>query len=397
MTGFSKRSGSVKFWIHNPFYLFGYALIFAFIGIQFTWSSFFRAPSFQSIIIILAIIFVVFGLGILFAMLSQKVITKSVIRNVAVKDRCALFLFYILSSLEFLYSGVPIFEGGRYMEFGIPLLHVFNYGLAFYIMAFSVLLVSLSGSRQVSRFAYVSIISVVIFALLILSRHLIVMCVLYATLVYISVQRLSFSSVLMLLIVGFLFVYGFGVLGSIRVSLLLDIPYEDAENYILSAGGASDTFRATGLPVSFFWGWLYLCSPLYNFIYNVDNIELLGRSGIGIGDFLISEVIPETFSKRIFENFDLTQYKALLVVDWLTVGTAFSGPYYHLGLGGVFLLLGVLSILTTATHLLIRVKFNRLCFTFFASTVFSLLVFDNLLPMPPFIVAVILFILRPRE
>ena len=67
-------------------------------------------------------------MGILFAMLSQKVITKSVIRNVAVKDRYALFLFYILSSLEFLYSGVPIFEGGRYMEFGIPLLHVFNYG-----------------------------------------------------------------------------------------------------------------------------------------------------------------------------------------------------------------------------------------------------------------------------
>ncbi len=107
------------------------------------------------------------------------------------------------------------------------------------------------------------------------------MCVLYAILVFISLRKISSSNLLKLLVVSLLFVYLFGVLGSVRVGLLLDLPYEQAEGYILSAGAASDAFKKLVYRSLSFWGWLYLCSPLYNFIYNVDSVGLLRTPGLG--------------------------------------------------------------------------------------------------------------------
>lgn len=376
----------------NPLTVMFWTFLGSIVLTQIEFSNFYDSMSVRSNpIILFSVAFMgasAFLVRLLFPIGKAKSIVA--INCVGTFDKIIVLLFIILGLPEFAIDGLPLLTG-KYMEFGIPLLHVFVYALALYLLSSSVTKIHF-GERRIRTQSYLIFLIVIIYGALILSRHLIVFGIIIYFITMLSSSKLTYKKLGYLLGLFVLFIYAFGVLGAIRMAGILDLPYENAERYILDAGGASDLYINSQLGPSAFWAWLYLASPLYNFAFATSIISTNGTMLYGLLSFFLYEILPETLSKRIADWFDISPLQSPLVVENLNVSTALAGPYLYFGALGVALYIIYFLLLFSLFYLTARDRISRLMISVFFSAIAFLSVFANMLIIPSIFVCAILII-----
>lgn len=247
-----------------------------------------------------------------------------------------LYVFYIL---DFIYAKqIPLFsKSNNYLEFkGIPTIHVliytFNIFIAIYVFH---LILSEKGIKNKILFLIT-----LVPAILLVSRGMLMNILIGSFFVFvlkigdnIAFYKKNGCKIIVVLLIG---MFLFGVFGNIRNN---SINGDDifSNKYILMAGDASDSFKNSIIPKEFFWGYIYISSPLANLQLNIYN----KKPTITIDNFkkfIANELTMDFISKRIFKNDYKSKREILLIAPHLTVGTFYSGAFFYLGWGGMIII-----------------------------------------------------------
>lgn len=129
-----------------------------------------------------------------------------------------------------------------------------------------------------------------------------------------------------LIIAVIVLLYGFGVIGNMRYGS--NWAWNDS-SMIFTLGQGNQKWP-NWIPKEYFWGYIYLTSPLSNF--NINVINFLPNNNLG--QFLL-ELVPDIVSNK----FNAAYASAYLPVSSLTVSTSFVGAYRTLGIIGSYLIL----------------------------------------------------------
>lgn len=280
------------------------------------------------------------------------------------------FITLLLATVELLYYGIPLFGMVDYTEFGFPLLHV--------ILVSGIIISSIFNSLLISRIKSKFYLFVfLIISILILNRFLMLLVIMSFIFSYMLINKIKIKRILIILILSVALLIAFGEFGLYRTMLIYNVSYDTAVEYILGAGYASDIFRYTNLPVSVFWVWLYITSPMSNLIYNIDIVH--SQDIMNFWSFFIYDILPQTISKRI----GISPINVNLIVDNLNVSTAISHVYNSLGYLGVLIYtLAYSSVIFLFTF--IFKSFRRYIFIIFCSMLCVFVVFNNVFTMPIF-------------
>lgn len=125
----------------------------------------------------------------------------------------------------------------------------------------------------------------------------------------------------------------FGAMGTIRVSAEAHRPYDN--RLFMDTGGASYTFRQSGIPGEFFWDYVYLTSPIANLQENINKTTPPPAHVTTVLEFINNELLFDFISKRINRLFDIERPPEHLIVGPFNVSTVYSGSYSHLGWTGM--------------------------------------------------------------
>lgn len=254
-----------------------------------------------------------------------------------------LYIFYIL---DFMYAKqIPLFnKSNNYLEFkGIPTIHVLIYTFNIFIAIYAFhLILSKKGIKNKVFF-----LTTLIPSILLVSRGMLMNILIGSFFLFIlkigdniKFYKKNGCKIIIILLIG---LFSFGVFGNIRNnSINGDNVFSN--KYILMAGDASDNFRKSIIPKEFFWGYIYISSPLANLQLNVYN----KKPTITVENFkkfIANEVTMDFISKRIFKSNYKSKREILLIAPHLTVGTFYSGAFFYLGwLGMVIMFLFLMLI-----------------------------------------------------
>lgn len=292
-------------------------------------------------------------------------------------------IFMIVSAvgfaIEFAVGGMPILVG-RENAVTIPMFHVMFY--SFIIMA--VLMASVYGRKRDMVF---SLTCAIVISALMLSRQMIIVSFIIAVIAIASKTRFTRKNKLCLLASFVAVIFAFGIIGNLRQQLSGDY----IKDYIYAVGGAN----ADGMRIgdTMYWIWLYIASPVYNLIQNIDSYYQYGsRCNMSIaygtcdGSYLLSVIIPDTISKYFSETFEID-----MVMKHLNAGTAFSASTRILGLTGIFIQI-IFQLILYIVGISLTTKRNRRAFVIYFSVLSFFMIFDNLFIKGEFFFVLIMLI-----
>jgi hypothetical protein len=292
-------------------------------------------------------------------------------------------IFMIVSvvgfAIEFAVGGMPILVG-RENAVTIPMFHVMFY--SFIIMA--VLMASVYGRKRDMVF---SLTCAIVISALMLSRQMMIVSFIIAVIAIASKTRFTRKNKLYLLASFVAVIVAFGILGNLRQQLSGDY----INDYIHTIGGAN----ADGMRIgdTMYWIWLYIASPVYNLIQNIDSYYQYGsRCNMSIaygtcdGSYLLSVIIPDTISKYFSETFEID-----MVMKHLNAGTAFSASARILGLTGIFIQI-IFQLILYIVGISLTTKRNRRAFVIYFSVLSFFMIFDNLFIKGEFFFVLIMLI-----
>jgi len=240
-----------------------------------------------------------------------------------------LYAFYIF---DIIYSGfIPLFafsNGVNYggsIGYGIPVAHVlavtFN---AFYALyTFHQFL-----STKKKKLLIVYFLLLLPFVIL-LNRSMIMYIVIGSFFIYcLSVARYLIKKSLYIIVAALFSLYIFGYLGNLRSA-------NGDSTFIPISSGVTDQFLKGPVPNEFYWGYLYIGSPLANL---QNNITLARDKYSDYTNLVVSEFLPDFISKRLQTELSLTPRAFEQINPFLNVGTIYSRPYNYAGWGGIILI-----------------------------------------------------------
>jgi hypothetical protein len=204
-----------------------------------------------------------------------------------------LFL-YGLWILDFIYEGgIPLVkilfnQPYNYRQFGIPTLHVFivTFGSFYTVYLFTVFI-----ATRKRLYLYLYFINLMA-ALLIYSRAMLIFNVTSSVFVYLlSSPILSWKRTLVFVPGVMGMIYLFGLMGTLRVSFEAKKSYDP--ELFLQIGEATPAFRASSVPKEFFWGYIYLSSPVANLQHNINTFQ--------VPPFSVSRMIQHVNNEMIFD------------------------------------------------------------------------------------------------
>lgn len=184
----------------------------------------------------------------------------------------------------------------------------------------------------------------------------------------------------------------FGILGNLRQQLSGDY----VNDYIYRVGGAN----ADGMRIgdTMYWLWLYIASPVYNLMQNLDSYYQYGNScnvsisyGSCEGSYLLSVIVPDTISKYFSEPFEID-----MVMKHLNAGTAFSASARILGFAGILIQI-VFQLMLYIVGILLTTKRNRRAFVVYFSVLSFFMIFDNLFVKGEFFFVLLMIIASGKE
>lgn len=326
----------------NPYFIYVLSFMAVLIAYLFKWSNLF--PDLGNTLLI----FLIGSMGIAF-FIGRTILKRNIItfNKIKYSTRVEVITYIILLGyiIEFLYHGnfplLAIFTNDplSYHEFGIPTFHVIlvTFNSFFSVYLFQILLSETKNRKYIIIFFILTLIP----SLLIINRGMLVMILMSCLFVYlIKYQRqITMGKISGLIIIGLIGLYLFGVAGNVRVNntyqtntSLLD------NNLFMNIGGATDDFKQSPIPKEYFWGYIYIASPLANLQETINTFE--HEKDINITDsltFAITQTIPDFVSKRVVSLYDLEIPSGNQIAPELNVSTAFSQPFVILGWVGISL------------------------------------------------------------
>lgn len=161
----------------------------------------------------------------------------------------------------------------------------------------------------------------------------------------------------LIVLAAFLFVFGFGVFGDVRLSHQIEsatgVPAQ--RDAILQFAHGSDAFSATGLSPSWLWGYTYFVSPLANLNSAFAHAgESLCGHVCNIPGLLAFEFMPDVLGTRVATAAGVPPIdtSSFLVAHDVTATTMFGSAVGAAGLIGG---LGVAALLAAVSVVVIRV------------------------------------------
>ncbi|MCA7860166.1 hypothetical protein LE121_00735 [Escherichia coli] len=287
-------------------------------------------------------------------------------------------------AIEFSIGGMPILVG-RENAVTLPVFHVIFY--SFIIMA--VLLASVYGRK---RDVALSLTYAIVMSALMLSRQMMIVSFIIVVIAIASKTRFNKKNKLYLIVSFVAVVVIFGILGNLRQQLSGDY----VNDYIYRVGGAN----ADGMRIgdTMYWLWLYIASPVYNLIQNIDSYYQYGDScnmsiayGSCEGSYLMSVIVPDTVSKYFSEPFEID-----MVMKHLNAGTAFSASARILGFPGVLIQI-IFQLMLYIVGILLTTKRNRRAFIVYFSVLSFFMIFDNLFVKGEFFFVLLMIIASGKE
>ena len=246
---------------------------------------------------------------------------------------------YILWVVEFIYEGgIPLVkillqQPYNYRMFGVPSLHVF---VVTFSSFFTVYLFHLWRSNK-SKLVLILYIVNLSAALLIYSRAMLYFNITASIIVYLlSLKRIPYSRMGLIVIIIVPLFYLFGVLGSLRISREAHQSYNN-ENF-MDTGKASTSFRQSFIPKEYFWTYIYVSSSLANLQYNIErnpNPKFTPSRLFWAG---VYECFPDFITKRIHALRGTGPPKEYRIAFSFNVSTIYSRSYSYSRWPGIILI-----------------------------------------------------------
>ena len=332
--------------ITNPNFIYIITFIVPFLVYSLGWSTIYPALSVQLFAFYLLTFFIASLLGFFINKLpAYKYKTIPVFKY----NLLVLLLLYFFYWLDCLYSGyVPLFafskgeaEYGGNINFGIPTFHVL---LVTFSLFFSVFLFHQLLSNRRSYLLLFYLMSFVPFIFLLQRSNIMITVISSAFLLFISQKKITLFKIsgILILFIGSIYIFGF--LGNLRSS-------NGDPTFIPKASGATEEFLQSKVPKEFYWGYLYIASPVANLQNNI-NIEQNVQPDLK--GFIVFEMIPDFISKKISSVFSMTRREFNQINSFLNVGTLYARPFSFLSWLGMFLLFIYLILMMNLYYLIIK-------------------------------------------
>lgn len=321
-------------WLTNPFFVYSLSFLLVFSIYQLRWSD--RYPPLSAGLIVF--LFATFIISFFLAFVHEKYRINEFSKiEISKKRIVVLVLIYAGFVLEFIYfGGVPILGAisnadFNYKDFtGIPTFHVV---LGTFSLFYSVYLFHQYISSD-ERFLGLILFLISVFPnVLIVNRGAIIIIIFACFIIYLmKLQRLRLKRIGLIVFSVIAVIYAFGIIGNLRFSA----SKEDKE-YILRIGGASDGFIQGNVPFEYYWGYLYVATPIGNLQNIIDKKESHFAVG-NVSTFVASELFPDFISKRMVAMLGLEDFSddanKYLVIEALNAPTVYYRSYYLLGWTG---------------------------------------------------------------
>lgn len=346
----------------NPYIIYVLSFLAVLTAYLFNWSMLFPELGWPLLTFLFCSIMIAFALGRV--LWKNNIITFNEINftkklygitSLIILGYFAEFIYHRNFPLLAIFTKNPL----PYNEFGIPTFHVilvtFNSFFAVYL--FQVLITSLDKKMKVSALFILNLIP----SLLILNRGMLVMILMSCLSVYLikyqkQITLRKISAILVFLLLG---LYIFGVAGNIRVNSSYNTNTSLFSNKLfLNIGGATDEFKESLIPKEFFWGYIYIASPLANLQENINEFE--HKEDINVKDsvvFSVTQTLPDFISKRIASLYEFKVPSGKQIAPELNVSTAFAEPFVILGWVGISLY--TLFIFIVALFYILLLKFLK--------------------------------------
>ncbi len=284
-----------------------------------------------------------------------------------------LFLLYGFYAVDCLYSGyiplIAIMGGNLFyignLTFGIPTLHllVVTFNLFFALFVFHQYLSNRSWALLLS---YVSALLPFIF---LLQRSSIMYIFVGSVFIYfISQKKILIKRIVVLLVFFFAAIYLFGYFGNVRSG-------NGDPTFIPRASGATEEFLTGSVPLEFYWGYLYIASPVANLQNNINIDQKVDPDYKG---FVVFEMLPDIATKRVAETLSLTRREFNQINSFLNTGSIYARPFSFLSWKGMVIIFFYLIGLMNLYYIVIRKSFmfgaTGLAIMF---TVIALATFEN--------------------
>jgi hypothetical protein len=251
-----------------------------------------------------------------------------------------IFLF-ILWSAEFVYEGgvgIPLLKillhrPYNYRLFGIPSLHVF---VVTFSSFFTVYLFHLYLSKRTKLVLILYLLNLSA-AVLIYSRAMLFFNITGSVVIYLmSVKKIPWPRIAVMLATILIMLFLFGVLGSLRVAREANEPYNN-ENF-MNTGKATESFRKSFVPKEYFWTYIYVSSPLANLQYNITERPKPIVNMSSVFWTTINEFLPDFITKRIHTLRGTGPAKEYRFAYSFNVSTVYSRSYSYSGWIGMILM-----------------------------------------------------------
>ena len=356
-------------WLLNPYFVLSFCFILSYSATFLGWSDLFGDLNEVTNAIYLSVALFFFCLSLL---TYDKYKKNTIFKKICISPSDNLFIFLIIGFfiLELFYSGSLPFLLDNYSDildskFGIPILHGFfisyiSYkSLYFYYVYLS--------TKNLKYLLFILCINLIIF--LLMRRGLLVFNLLAYTFMYIIYSLSDFGNIkfikIKIILISITTLLFFGLIGNLRLG-------DNSGDYILSVGKASQKFFDSGVPKEFFYGYMYLSSPVNIFDINVTSVNQ--ESFVG---FVYKNILPDFLAKRfIAPDDDLVVQTS----SGFNVGGLFLIPFQHAGFMGIFyIIFYYLALSLLVLRALLKKKKRSIIALCLFLSLSSLLTFSNLL------------------
>ena len=257
-----------------------------------------------------------------------------------------LLLFYVVDCL---YMGfVPLFafskgeaNYGGSINFGIPTIHVlfvtFNLFFALYLFH------QFISTRKWSALLWY-LCTFLPFIFLIQRSNIMYILIGSVFMYFISLKKVALNRIAGIVFFALIAIYMFGYLGNVRSA-------NGDSSYIPRSSGATEEFMNSWIPKEFYWGYLYIASPMANLQNNI-NVEQFVKPDVT--GFIVFEMTPDFASKKIAETLNIARREFNQINSFLNVGTIYARAFSFLSWAGMFIIFFYLIGLMNAYYLVIR-------------------------------------------
>jgi hypothetical protein len=367
-----------RYFMINPYACYAAAFAIAILSYSLGWSDLY--PALRAPLFIFLMLTVAAHAGLSFYWNRRIHVFRSAEKGILNPVSTTIFI-YALWTADFIYEGgIPLFkilmgQPYNYKLFGIPSVHVFTVTFASFFTVYLFSLFVNSRNRIYLMLYGINLLA----ALLIYSRAMLIFNIAGSVFVFfltgytLTWRRLALTSGGLVLLI-----YFFGVLGTVRVSAEAGRSYDPG--IFLGIGNATAGFRTSPVPPEFFWGYVYLSSPLANLQQNINTFHVAPSSGAQFARHVNNEMLLDFISKRVNRVFNTSREREnTLPKKPFNVSTVYSRSYSYQGWTGMVIMAIFVLIFPLAYMKLVPSNQYTLTGVAVLSTMYLFLFYDNTL------------------